>query len=58
MKKIADYLQHAAECRETARIATASQRQQLEGMAATWEQLAAVRKVQLEKNGVSETDAK
>jgi hypothetical protein len=36
LKKIQEYLQHAADCREMAR--TAAHRQQLEQMAETWEQ--------------------
>jgi hypothetical protein len=52
MKKMHEYLQHAAECREMARIALPEHRQQLEQMATTWEQLAAARKRQLEKQGV------
>jgi hypothetical protein len=49
VKKLREYLQHAAECREMARTATANHRQQLEGMALTWEQLAEARKLQLAK---------
>ena len=40
MRKIHEYLQHAAECRDMARTASPSHRQQLEQMAETWEQLA------------------
>jgi hypothetical protein len=39
-----------------ARVATASQRQQLENMAITWEQLAAARRQKLAKEGQSEED--
>jgi hypothetical protein len=46
-------MQHAAECREMARTASPTHRQQLENMAATWDQLAQARKLQLEKIGVS-----
>ena len=51
-----EYLQHAAECREMARTALPTHRQQLEQMAETWEQLAAARKRQMEKPGKSEDD--
>ncbi|MGA8968671.1 MAG: hypothetical protein WB499_05545 [Pseudolabrys sp.] len=54
MKKIAEYLQHAAGCRDMARTASPSHRQQLEQMAETWEQLAGARKHKLEKQGISE----
>ena len=50
MKKIHEYLLHAAECREMARTASPAHRQQLEQMAETWEQLAEARKRQLEKH--------
>jgi hypothetical protein len=56
MKKLAEYLQHAAECREMARVAQPTHRAQLEQMALTWEQLADARKKQLEKDGMSEAD--
>lgn len=49
MKKIHEYLEHAAECREMARTASPAHRTQLEQMALTWEQLAASRKRHLEK---------
>jgi hypothetical protein len=49
MQKVEDYLQHAAECREMARTASRTRRQQLEQMADTWEQLAAARKRQVER---------
>lgn len=54
MKKIDEYLQHAVECRDMARTAPPSHRQQLEQTAETWEQLATARKHQLEKQGISE----
>ena len=54
MKKLHEYRQHAAECRELARNAAPSHRAQLEQMAETWEQLAEARKSQLEKAGKSE----
>jgi len=44
-----EYLEHAAECREMARTALPAHRLQLEEMALTWEQLAAARKLHLEK---------
>ena len=56
MKKLQEYLQHAAECRDMARTATATHRQQLENMAVTWEQLAEARKRQLAKEGKTEED--
>jgi hypothetical protein len=56
MKKIDEYVRHAAECREMARTAQANHREQLEEMAATWEQLALARKRQLEKLGKSDND--
>jgi hypothetical protein len=54
MKKIPEYLKHADECREMARTAQPTQRQQLEQMADTWEQLAEARKRQLERQGKTE----
>ena len=51
VKKMNEYLEHAAECREMARTALPAQRVQLEHMALTWEQLAAARKRFLEKDG-------
>ena len=49
MKKIKEYRQHAAECRDMARIAPPSYRQQLQEIADTWDQLAEARGHQLEK---------
>ena len=49
MKKIEEYFQYAAECRDMARTASPAHRQQLEQMAETWEQLANARKHQMEK---------
>ena len=46
MKKVEEYLQHAAECRDMLRTASPAHRQQLEQMADTWEQLAKNRKRQ------------
>jgi hypothetical protein len=51
MKKIHEYLQHAAECRELARNAAPSHRA-LEQMAETWEQLAEARRRDLHKRGL------
>ena len=56
MKKIHEYREHAAECREMARVASAAHRLQLEQMAATWDQLAEARERQLAKEGKSEDD--
>jgi hypothetical protein len=56
MKKMIEYQQHAAECREMARTALPSHRQQLINRAETWEQLAEARKRQLEKQGKAEDD--
>jgi hypothetical protein len=54
LKKLHEYIRHAAECREMARTALPTHRQQLEQMAETWEQLAEARKRQLEKQGKSD----
>jgi hypothetical protein len=51
LKKLHEYLQHAAECRDMARTASPAHRQHLEQMAETWEQLADARKRKLEKHG-------
>jgi hypothetical protein len=51
LKKVEDYLKHAAECRAMARTAASAHQQQLIQMAETWEQLADARKRQLEKKG-------
>ena len=56
MRKLNDYLRHAAECREMARTAQPQQREQLNSMASTWERLADVRRKQLERDGKSEED--
>ena len=56
LNKLEDYLKHAAECREMARTAQPFHRQQLEQMAETWEQLAAARQRQLERQGQTEKD--
>ena len=49
MKKLHEYIEHANECRDMARMASPAHRVQLEQMAATWEQLAAGRRRQLAK---------
>ena len=51
LKKISEYEQHAAECREMARSAPPAHRVQLEQMAQTWDQLAEARRRQLAKEG-------
>ena len=56
MKKVEEYLRHAAECREMARTAIPKHREQLENMAMTWERLAEVRKLQLLKGWDSGPD--
>jgi hypothetical protein len=53
LKKLHEYREHAAECREMARTAPPAHRQQLEQMAATWEQLAGARQRKLLKGGKS-----
>jgi hypothetical protein len=49
VKKIDEYLQHAAECRQMAQSAPPQHREQLLEMAKTWEQLAAARRRQMNK---------
>ena len=56
LKKLHEYLRHAEECREMARVAIPTHRLQLIQMAETWEQLAAARKRQLEKDGKHNED--
>ena len=56
VKKIEEYLQHAAECWDMARTAIPQHRQQLEQMAETWEQLAKARKRHLLTIGKTEDD--
>ena len=57
MKKVQDYLAHAAECRNMARtVSSFDHRQQIEKMADTWEQLADARKRKLERLGLTEAD--
>jgi hypothetical protein len=52
LKKLEEYLEHAAKCREMARTATATRQAQLENMAETWEQLAEVRRKKLAQRGL------
>jgi hypothetical protein len=54
MKKLHEYMHHAAECRDMARTAPPSHRQQLENMANTWDQLAEARRRKLERDGTTE----
>jgi hypothetical protein len=49
VKKLDEYVRHAAECREMARTAQPAQRQQLQQMAGTWDQLAEARRQQMRK---------
>ena len=57
MKKVHEYDRHANECREMARTAQPAHRQQLEDMAATWEQLAEARRQRLKKEGKPDEEA-
>jgi hypothetical protein len=54
VRKLHEYREHAAECREMARTAPPAHRQQLEQMATTWEQLAVARQRKLLKAGKSD----
>jgi hypothetical protein len=56
VKKITDYLRHAAECRNLARSASPDHKQQLEEMAEVWEQLAEGQRHKLKKQGESVED--
>jgi hypothetical protein len=56
VKKVDEYLAHAAECREMARTASPAHKVQLESMARTWEQLAQTRQQKLSKKGMAEDD--
>jgi hypothetical protein len=56
LKKLSEYLAHAAECREMARTASAGRREQLENMADTWEQLAESGRRKLRSLGKTEDD--
>jgi hypothetical protein len=51
VRKLSEYREHAAECRELARTAPPTHRQQLEQMATTWEQLAVARHRKLLRQG-------
>jgi hypothetical protein len=57
VRKLSEYREHAAECRELARTAPPTHRQQLEQMAATWEQLAVARHRKLLRQGKSNRDS-
>jgi hypothetical protein len=48
VKKVEEYYQNAAECREVARTSSPAHRQQLEEMAETWERLAQARRHRLD----------
>lgn len=54
MKKVDEYLHHAAECRAMAESAQTQteHRQQLEEMAKTWEQLAEARRQQIKRKSM------
>ena len=54
MKKLHEYREHAAECREMARTAPPAHRQQLEQMAATWEQMASARQRKLRQARITD----
>ena len=56
LKKLEEYLMHAAECREMARTASPTHKAQLENMAETWEQLADARRRKLTARGLSADD--
>ena len=56
LRKLEEYLRHAAECREMARTASPTHRSQLEQMADTREELAAARKRQLARQAKAEED--
>jgi hypothetical protein len=57
LKKLHEYQQHAAECRDmAAHTPSLTHRQQLENMAATWDQLADARRRKLEKLGKTQED--
>jgi hypothetical protein len=55
LKKLEEYLMHAAECRDMARTATPAHKAQLENMAETWE-LAEARRKMLQARGLTEDD--
>jgi hypothetical protein len=49
MKKVEEYLEHAAQCRSLGNRGDPQMRQQLLNMAETWEKLAADRQAQIER---------
>ena len=54
MQKVAEYLQRATECRDSARSASQSDRKELEHMAIWFEHLAQMRKHRLERSEKSD----
>jgi hypothetical protein len=50
MKKVAEYLERAAECRQTAQSVVPEHREELEEMARAWEQLAETRRLAIEND--------
>jgi hypothetical protein len=50
MKKVQEYLERAAECRETAKTVVPEHREELEEMARAWDQLAASRRGAIEND--------
>ena len=57
MEKVIDFRRHAAECRELAqRSRTSEERKMLEGMAESWESLAAARERALLRKDPSNAD--
>ena len=56
MLKVSDFRKHAADCRRMARGAQPAMRQQLERMAAAWEELAETRLRHLKQQGKTEDD--
>jgi len=57
MQKLAEYLQHAIECRELANTtASPKHRAKLENMAVTWESLAELRKQRLDNKAGFDVD--
>jgi hypothetical protein len=48
VKKVEEYCQNAAKCREVARTASPVHRQELEEMAETWERMAQARRHRLD----------
>jgi len=56
VKKVEEYFQNAAKCREVARTASPIHRLQLEEMAETWERLAQARRSRLDKSKTEAAD--